>query len=68
MRAGVRLGYDLQQGRLLWRLTSFLCGLLLLPTIGLLLVGQYVQASVWLCVVLGVHRGMRWLMTRRRRA
>lgn len=67
MRAGVRLGYDVQQGRLLWKLTSFLCGVLMLPVIGMVLVGQYVQASVWLCVVLAVHRGLWRFLTRRRR-
>jgi hypothetical protein len=63
----VRLGYDMQQGSLLWKLTSFLCGLLLLPVLGMILVGAYVQASLWLCVVLVVHRGVWWLLTRRRR-
>jgi hypothetical protein len=67
MRAGVRLGVDMQQGGLLWKLTSFLCGLLLLPTIGMILVGQSVHASVWLCVVLALRRGIWWLLTRQRR-
>lgn len=67
MRAGVQVGYDIQQGGVLWKLMSFLCGLLLLPTIGMILVGQVVQASVWLCVVLAIHRGVWWLLTRPRR-
>ncbi len=65
MRDGIRWGIDVQAATLLWRLTSFLCGLLLLPVLGLALAGQYVLASVWLCVVLAVQRGVWRFLLRR---
>ena len=68
MRPGIRLGMGLQAGFLVWRLLSLLCGLLMLPAIGLLLVGQYGEASVLVCVALALPRGLWWLCARRRGA
>jgi hypothetical protein len=65
MRDGIQWGIDIQAGRLLWKLTSFLCGLLLLPVLGLALAGHAVLASVWVCVVLAVHRGVWRFLLRR---
>jgi hypothetical protein len=59
---------EIEAGRLLWKLSGLVGGILLFPALGLILMGQYVQASVLLCGVLAVRRGVWWLVTRRGRA
>jgi hypothetical protein len=61
----MRQGYALQSGFVLYRLVSLLCGVLLMSTLGLVLVGHYVQASMQVCVILGLRWGVRWLLMRR---
>jgi hypothetical protein len=63
----MRKGYALQSGFLLYRFVSLLCGLLLVSALGQALLGQYVAASLQVCALVAVRRGVWWLLTRRGR-
>ena len=67
MRHGVQLGMQLSSGMLLYKMLSWVLGLLLLPTLGMILNGQYLQAGLQLCAIVALHRGVWWVVTRRRR-
>jgi hypothetical protein len=43
---------------------SLIMGAFLLPALGLALVGEYVQASLVLCAVVAIPRGVQWLLRR----